>query len=110
MRRTIRPGQYARVRAAITVKKGAVLVPQRAVQELQGTYNVAVVGADNKVETRVVKLGERVDALWVVNEGLSAGERVVVEGLQKIRPGVQVEPELVGADTAAAPPAGAPWT
>ena len=83
---------------------------QRAVQELQGTYNVAVVGADNKVETRVVKLGERVDALWVVNEGLSAGERVVVEGLQKIRPGVQVEPELVGADTAAAPPAGAPGT
>ena len=76
----VRPGQYARVRAAIEVKQGAILVPQRAVTELQGIYNVAVVGGDDTVELRMVKPGERIGTLWVVDSGLKAGERVVVEG------------------------------
>ena len=84
-----------------------MLVPQRAVQELQGLYSVAVVGADNKVETRMVKLGDRIDAQWLVEEGVSAGERVVVEGLQKIRSGALVEPETVAAEALVAAPAAA---
>src|SRR5262245_4904626 len=91
----VRPGQYARVRAAVDLKPGAILVPQRAVQELQGVYNVAVVGADSTVEVRMVKPGERIGSLWVVDSGLKGGERVVVEGLQKVRPGVKVKPEIV---------------
>ena len=83
----VRPGQYARVRAAVDLKKGAILVPQRAVSELQGIYNVAVVGGDDTVELRIVKPGERIGNLWVIDSGLKAGERIVVEGLQKVRPG-----------------------
>ena len=98
---TVRPGQYGQVRAAIAVKQGAALVPQRAVQELQGIYNVAVVGNDNKVEMRMVEIGERVGNLWVVDKGLVAGDRIVVEGLQKVRPGAQVDAELVTVEGAA---------
>jgi membrane fusion protein (multidrug efflux system) len=94
----VRPGQYARVRAAVDLKRGAVLVPQRAVQELQGIYNVAVVGGDGKVELRMVQVAERIGALWVIDSGLVAGERIVVEGLQKVRPGMQVEAETVRID------------
>jgi membrane fusion protein (multidrug efflux system) len=86
----LRPGQFARVRAQRSVKAGALLVPQRAVMELQGSYQVAVVGADQKVDIRPVKVGERVDALWMIDEGLHPGDRVVVEGLQKVRPGIVV--------------------
>jgi membrane fusion protein (multidrug efflux system) len=102
----VRPGQYARVRAAVDLKKGAILVPQRAVSELQGIYNVAVVGGDDTVEIRMVKPGQRIGTLWVVDSGLKAGERVVVEGLQKVRPGVKVKPETVKLeeDGATAPP------
>jgi RND family efflux transporter MFP subunit len=89
----LRPGQYAKVRATIDTKAGALLVPQRAVQEIQGTYHVAVVGADNKVSMRGVKAGARVGNLWVIDEGLKPGERVVVEGLQKVRDGVTVSPK-----------------
>lgn len=91
----VRPGQYARVRAAIDLKRDAILVPQRAVLEMQGTYRVAVVKDDSTVELRMVELGERVGALWLVEEGLAAGERIVVEGLQKLRPGAQVSAETV---------------
>ncbi len=91
----LRPGQYARVRAAVDLKQGAILVPQRAVSELQGVYNVAVVGGDDTVEVRMVKPAERIGTLWVVDSGLKAGERIVVEGLQKVRPGVKVKPETV---------------
>jgi membrane fusion protein (multidrug efflux system) len=91
----VRPGQYARVRAAVDVKKGAVLVPQRAVQELQGIYNVAVLGPDDTVEVRMVTPGERIGNLWVIDQGLGAADKVIVEGLQKVRPGVKVTPELV---------------
>ncbi len=97
----IRPGQFARVRARTTVKEGALLVPQRAVTELQGKFQVAVVGADNKVSIRVVKVAERVDSLWVVDDGLKPGERVVAEGLQKVREGATVETRpFVGATPA----------
>ncbi len=89
--RTLRPGLFARVRGAAEVRKGAVLVPQRAVQELQATYNVAVVGADNTVEIRPVTPGPRVGSMWVIDKGLHPGERVVVEGLQKVRPGMTVK-------------------
>ena len=89
----LRPGQYGRVRAVTGTKPAALLVPQRAVSELQGSYQVAVVGADNKVEMRTVKVGERSGSQWVIEDGLKAGETVVVEGTQKIKPGAVVNPK-----------------
>jgi membrane fusion protein, multidrug efflux system len=89
----LRPGQFGRVRAVTNIKEGVLLVPQRAVTELQGSYQLAVVGAGNKVSLRPVKVGERVDAMWIIEEGLKPGERVVVEGTQKVRPGVVVDPK-----------------
>jgi membrane fusion protein, multidrug efflux system len=99
----VRPGQFARVRAAVDLKQGAILVPQRAVTELQGIYNVAVVGGDDTVELRMVKPAERIGTLWVIDSGLKASERVVVEGLQKVRAGVKVKPETVTIEDGAAP-------
>ena len=90
---TLRPGQYGRVRAETSLKEGALVVPQRAVSELQGGYQVAVVGADNKVSIRPVKVGERDGTMWIINDGLKPGERVVAEGTQKVRPGVTVQPK-----------------
>jgi membrane fusion protein (multidrug efflux system) len=104
----VRPGQYARVRAAVDLKTGAILVPQRAVSELQGIYNVAVVGGDDSVEIRMVTPGQRIGSLWVVEAGLKAGERVVVEGLQKVRSGVKVKPETVTVEEGGTAPAAAP--
>jgi membrane fusion protein (multidrug efflux system) len=92
----LRPGQFARIRAITQTKQGALLVPQRSVTELQGGYQVAVVTADNKVEIRPVKVGARTGNLWVVDEGLAAGERVVAEGLQKIKAGMTVAPKTFG--------------
>jgi membrane fusion protein (multidrug efflux system) len=86
----LRPGQFARVRAVTKTRKGALLVPQRAVAELQGSYQVALVGADNKAEIRPVKVGERVGQMWLIEEGLKPGDRVVVEGIQKVREGMPV--------------------
>jgi membrane fusion protein (multidrug efflux system) len=86
----LRPGQFARVRARTGIKKGALLVPQRAVMELQGRYQVAVVDRNNKVDIRPVKVADRVDSLWMIEEGLKAGEEVVTEGLQKVKQGVIV--------------------
>jgi membrane fusion protein (multidrug efflux system) len=103
----VRPGQYARVRAAVDLKKGAILVPQRAVSELQGIYNVAVVGGDDSVEIRMVTPAQRIGNLWVMDAGLKAGDRVVVEGLQKVRSGVKVKAEAVTIEESAAPPRGA---
>ena len=88
----LRPGQYGRVRAVTRRQEGALLVPQRAVTELQGRYQVAVVDSENKINIRTVKVGERVGTMWVIDEGLHPGERVVVEGLQKVRPGMVVHP------------------
>jgi len=88
----LRPGQYGRVRAITDRKENAIVIPQRAVTELQGNYQVAVVGAENKIEMRAVKVGDRIDSNWVIEDGLKPGENIVVEGLQKIKPGVQVNP------------------
>jgi membrane fusion protein (multidrug efflux system) len=89
---TLRPGQYGRVRAITSLKENALLVPQRAVTELQGGYRVAVVGDGNKVNIRPVKVGERVGTLWIIEDGLNPGERVVAEGTQKVRPDAVVNP------------------
>jgi len=86
----LRPGQFAKVRALIETQKGALLAPQRAVTEIQGRYQVGVVTPENKVDLRWVKVGERTGSLWVVTEGLGAGERVIVEGLQKVKAGMTV--------------------
>jgi len=94
----LRPGQYGRVRAVLGVRKGAAVVAQRAVTELQGSYQVAVVGDGNKVTIRTVRMGERLGSAWVVEEGLRPGERVIVEGLQKVRNGVVVNPRMSAAD------------
>jgi membrane fusion protein (multidrug efflux system) len=88
----LRPGGYGRVRAATNVREGALLVPQRAVSELQGSYQVAVVGADNKVSIRSVKVGNQTGSMWIIEEGLKPGERVVAEGVQKVRAGALVNP------------------
>ncbi len=90
----LRPGQYARVQAMTHLKKGALLVPQRAVNEVQGQYQLAVVGSDNTVRIRGVKAAERVGSLWVIDEGLQPGENVVVEGIQKVRDGQTVKPKV----------------
>jgi membrane fusion protein (multidrug efflux system) len=91
----LRPGQFGRVRFISYTRIGALLVPQKAVVELQGSYQVAVVGNDNKVTLRTVKVGERTGAMWIVDEGLKAHERVVVEGVQKVRDNMPVSPTLV---------------
>jgi membrane fusion protein, multidrug efflux system len=90
----LRPGQYGRVRATVEQRTGAILVPQRAVQELQGVFSVMVVGDGDKVEQRIVTPAERIGSLWVVTAGLKGGERVLVEGLQKVRPGMQVAVQI----------------
>src|SRR5216683_2896069 len=94
----LRPGGYGRIRTAIRVQKDALLVPQRAVSELQGGYQVAAVDGENKVSIRTVKVGDRVGSEWIVAEGLKPGERVVVEGVQKVRPGMQVNPKPYAAE------------
>lgn len=103
--RLIRPGQYGRVRIMLEKLPDALLVPQRAVNEIQGLYQVAVVGADNKVSLRMVKVGPRVDNLWVITEGLQANEQIVAEGLQRVRDGMTVTPTPVAAETASSSPA-----
>jgi RND family efflux transporter MFP subunit len=106
----LRPGQFGRIRAATEQVNGALLVPQRAVNELQGTYQVAVVGEGNKVSIRSVKVGERSGENWIIQEGVKPGEMVIVEGLQKVRDGSVVKPKeraaASGAGTGAAPAAG----
>jgi RND family efflux transporter MFP subunit len=86
----LRPGQFGKVRFVADMKKGAMVIPQEAVNELQGSYQVAVVGQNNKVSIRPAKMGERIGAMWEVTEGLKPGDRVVVQGLQKAREGSTV--------------------
>jgi membrane fusion protein (multidrug efflux system) len=90
----LRPGQFARVRALVGVRQGVVLVPQRSVTELQGTYEVAVVTAQNSISIRKVKVGDRVGPLWIINEGLALGEEVVSDGTSKVRDGMPVKPTV----------------
>ena len=86
----LRPGQFSKVRAQIQIRKNALLVPQRAVTELQGSYQIGVVGPDRKVDIRSVKVAERMGNLWLIAEGLKPGDRVIAEGIQKVRQGMTV--------------------
>jgi RND family efflux transporter MFP subunit len=95
----LRPGGYGKVRAAVRIQQDALLVPQRAVSELQGGYQVAVVDGENKVSIRTVTVGDRVANQWIIADGLKRGERVVAEGIQKVRPGMQVNPKPFAAVT-----------
>ncbi|HEY3137649.1 MAG TPA: efflux RND transporter periplasmic adaptor subunit [Blastocatellia bacterium] len=104
----LRPGQYAHIRTIIATRKGALVVPQKAVSELQGNYQVAVVGSDNKVQIRPVKVGERIGTDWIIAEGLKPGERVVAEGVQKVRGGMAVNPKPLTATAKAQPAPAAP--
>jgi membrane fusion protein (multidrug efflux system) len=97
----LRPGQYAKVRVVET-KPGALVVPERAISELQGAKQVTVVGPDNKAESRTIVTGDHVGSLWTVEKGLSEGERVVVAGIQKVRPGMIVEPRPASQDAGSA--------
>jgi membrane fusion protein (multidrug efflux system) len=106
--KVLRPGQFARVRGVIDERSNAVLVPQLAVQEEQGSKTVLVVGDGDKVALRSVTLDERIGDLYIVTAGLKPGERVIVEGLQKVRPGMQVKPEVKAATAAPASPAPPP--
>ncbi len=91
----LRPGQYGRVRVETDMKKGALMLPQSAVAESQGSYQVAVVGSDHKVSMRTVKPGATVGTMWVIDEGLKPGEQVVVEGLQQLKEGTLVAPKPI---------------
>jgi membrane fusion protein (multidrug efflux system) len=101
----LRPGQYARIRAVSELRKGALLIPQQAVSELQGVYQVGVVAPDNKVTIKPVTLGPQFGDMWVVETGLQAGDKVVVDGLQRIKTGMTVAPTPFK-DTQATAPAG----
>jgi RND family efflux transporter MFP subunit len=95
----LRPGGYAKVRAVISTQPDALLVPQRAVSELQGGYQVAVVDGNNKVSIRTVTVGDPVGGQWIITDGVHAGERVVAEGTQKVRTGTRVNPKPFAAET-----------
>jgi membrane fusion protein (multidrug efflux system) len=99
----MRPGQYAKIRAPITLRQGALLVPQRSVSELQGSYQVGVVTPENKVEIRAVTVGERVGSQWIIAKGLKPGEKVIVEGLQKLKAGDSVRPLPFGTEPQTVP-------
>ncbi len=106
----LRPGQYAKVRFPVYVSKDALLIPQRAVRDTQGLLQVGIVGADNTVSLSTVKVGERVGPLWMIEKGLQRGQRVIVDGLDKVRAGEKVTPVAVPAESAgdAAPSASTP--
>jgi RND family efflux transporter MFP subunit len=89
----LRPGGYAKIRAVVRTQPGALLVPQRAVSELQGGYQVAVIDSDNKVDVRSVTVGDRVDSRWIITSGLNAGDRIVAEGVQRMHTGIHVNPK-----------------
>ncbi len=90
----IRPGQFARVKARVKEEKGALLVPQKCVTELQGQYSVFIVNAENKVEAKQIKIGEKINDFWIVKEGLNNNDKVILEGLQKVKSGMEVIPEV----------------
>jgi len=87
----LRPGQYGKVRAVVRTQKGALLIPQAAVSDLQGSYQVDVVGGDDKISVRSVKVGDRIGTMWIIQDGLKPGERVVAQGQQTLRPGTIVQ-------------------
>ena len=90
----IRPGQFARVKIKVKDEPNALLVPQKCVTELQGQYSVMVVDSENKIQATQVKIGEKIGDRWIVNEGLKKGDKLILEGLQKVRTGMVVIPEI----------------
>ena len=106
-KRFLRPGLYAKVRYKEEVRAGALMVPQRAVSELQGQYSVVVVNAESKAESRKVKPGPRVGSLWILEEGVKPGEKVIVEGMQKVRDGMLVKATVAPPEAAPVSPQGA---
>ena len=106
--RILRPNQYGRARLVTDVKEDALLVPQRAVQEIQGLYSVMVVKPDATVEQRMVKADERVGNLWVLTSGVKPGEKVIVDGIQKVRPGIQVNVKTAKPEAETSPVPNAP--
>jgi len=101
----LRPGMFSRVRAELGIKKAALVIPQQAVTEIQGKYMVAVLSPENKVSIKSVKVGQWFGQLWVIDEGLQAGEKVVAEGTQKVREGIVVSPKPFGEKVQAEPAA-----
>jgi membrane fusion protein (multidrug efflux system) len=106
----LRPGQYGRVRAQTSLERGALLVPQRAVTELQGSYQVAVINADNKVHIQMVEVGPQIGTNWVITNGLKAGEQVVIEGNGKLADGMPVHPHPAAPEQASPEQASADQT
>lgn len=100
----LRPGQYAKIRVAAETRKGAIVVPQQAVQQLQGSTQIAVVGDGNKIDIRPVKVGEQVGNKWIITHGLQPGERIVVAGVQKVKAGMVVNPKPFVEEPLAAEP------
>lgn len=92
--RLIRPGQFAKIRATLELENNAVIIPQKCVQEIQGKYNVFVVNNENIIEFREIEVGQTIDDMWLVKSGLTAGERIVLEGLGRIRSGMTIQPDL----------------
>lgn len=90
----IRPGQFARVKSVIKTEKDALLVPQKCITELQGEFSVFVVNSENKIERKQVEIGDKIDDLWIIKEGINSGDKVVLEGLQKVASGMEVIPEV----------------
>ncbi len=99
----LRPGQFARIKALLGTKKNALLIPQRSVKEMQGKYLVYIVGADNKVAVKEVKAGQQYGPLWVIDKGLQPGDKVIVEGIQKVKDGMVVNPKPFVAPSQAKP-------
>jgi membrane fusion protein (multidrug efflux system) len=89
----LRPGQYGKVRVAVETMHGALLIPQQAVSELQGDYQVATVDRNNAVNIQTIKVGDQIGSSWVISEGLNSGDRVIVDGIQKLSPGMRVQPK-----------------
>ena len=91
----LRPGQFARIKGIIHIEDNALLVPQRCVSELQGKYSLYVVNDSSKIERRDIEIGPTVDSFWIITKGISQGEKVVYEGIQKVREGITVSPEVI---------------
>lgn len=90
----LRPGQFSRVRIKVVEAENTIIIPQKCVSELQGMYSVLLVNSENKVETAQVKVGEKVGEFWIITEGVKEGDQVILEGLQKVKPGMEVVPEV----------------
>lgn len=103
----LRPGGFGNVRTVGRIEMGALLVPQRAVADVQGKYLIAVVGSEDKVHIRPVTMGEKIGTMWIVTEGLRPGDRVVAEGIQKVSDGLQVNPKPYSPDSTTPANAGA---